>query len=443
MDKKVLFSNEQLKKLILPLIVEQLLVMLVGMLDTVMVSSAGEAAVSGVSIVNEVNYLVITILTALAAGGAVIVSQYLGNRDHANANLSASTVSVLISTVLTVICLAFCRQILNALYGSVDADVMENAVTYFWITTLSFPFLGAYNAASSMYRSMNNTKATMFVSIIMNAINIVGNAIGVYVLHMGAAGVAWPTLISRMAAAFILGSFAFHKENAVSLDWKDILAWHPSIIQRILKIAVPNAVENGLFQAGRVIVTIFISSYGTSQIAANGVANSFSTLAIITSSAMQLAIVTVIGQCVGASDYAQAKYYFKKLMKWSYFMGLVNNVLVLVIMPLGLKLYTLSDQTAEIVRVIMYWNAAATILFHPLSFVLPNGLRAAGDAKFTMIVGVLSMFITRISLAYVFGTLLQLYVLGTYLAMFCDWIVRIVCFVIRYRSGKWMNYRAI
>lgn len=446
MSGKRFFSRAQLRRLIIPLLVEQLLVMLVGMLDTVMVSSAGEAAVSGVSIVNEVNYLVITILSALAAGGAVIVSQYIGNRDQKNSSLSASQltmISFVISTVLMIVCLVFCRSILNTLYGSVAPDVMEAAVTYFWITALSFPFLGVYNSISALYRSMNETKVTMFVSIIMNVINIVGNYFGVYVFHMGVAGVAWPTLISRAVAAVIIGVMSLREENQVRVVMKDVFMFRWDIIQRILNIAIPNAIENGLFQVGRVIVTIFISGYGTSQIAANGVANSFSTLAIISSAAMQLAIVTVVGQCVGANDYDQAQYYMKHMMITAYIMGLFNNILVLLIMPYGLQLYTLTPETARIVTTIMYWNALATTLLHPMSFVLPNALRAAGDARFTMIVGIVSMFATRISLAFVFGTVLKMYVLGTYFAMFCDWVTRIICFVWRWKSGRWKNFRAI
>lgn len=441
-----MFSNAQLKRLILPLLVEQLLIMLVGMIDTVMVSSVGEAAVSGVSIVNEVNFLVITILSALAAGGAVIVSQYLGNRDKENADLSASQlvlVATLIAVGLTVLCLVFCKQILQLLYGSVAPDVMEAAITYFWITTLSFPFLALYNSASAMYRSMNATKSIMYVSIIMNTINVVGNYFCIYHLNMGVAGVAWPTTISRMVAAFLLCGMAFSKTNPVSIEWKNIFSWHGSLIKRILNIAIPNAVENSLFQFGRVVVTIFIATYGTSQIAANGVANSFSTLSIIVSGAMQLAIVTVVGQCVGANDYEQANYYMKKMLWIAQILGTINCVLVLLAMPYGMKLYTLTDATVEIVKVIMYWNALFTALLHPLAFVLPNGLRAAGDAKFTMVVGVLSMFLTRITLAYLLGTVCHMYVLGVYFAMFSDWVVRIICFVYRWKSEKWKNFRAI
>ena len=443
---KKMFSNAQLRKLIIPLLFEQLFVMLVGMLDTVMVSSAGEAAVSGVSIVNELNYLVITILAALAAGGACIVSQYLGNQDRDNANLTASqlmTVSCVFSISFMIINLVFCDTILQFLYGGVSADVMAACRTYFWITALSFPFLGVYNCASAVYRSMNETKVTMLVSVLMNLINIAGNYVGVFVLHMGVAGVAWPTFFSRMIAACILCGMSFQSSHLVSISWKNILAWHSDVIRRVLGIAIPNSIENGLFQFGHVIMMVFISSYGTSQIAAYGVSDNLSALAIIGSSAMTLSIVTVIGQCVGANDYVQADYYMKKMLKISVIISTFNCFLIFLLVPTALQLYTLSSETAGLVTQLMFWYCIFCAVLQPVAFVLPSGLRAAGDAKYTMIVGVLSMFAVRISLAYLFGTVFQMYTLGTFFAMFLDWICRILFFSLRYRSGKWKNYRAI
>lgn len=442
----MMFSNAQLRKLILPLIVEQLLAMLVGMMDTVMVSSAGEAAISGVSIVNEVNYLVIVVFGALATGGAVIVSQYLGSQDHDRANLSASQL-VLITTVISAglmaLCLLLDRQILSLLYGSIDQDVMDAAALYFWITALSFPFLGLYNSCTALFRSMNQTRVTMNVSIIMNLINVVGNYFGVYVLHQGVAGVAWPTLISRAFAAAVMFRISFVPENPICLDLHEILCWKADIQKKILSIAIPNAVENGLFQLGRVIVTAIVTAYGTSQIAANGVANSIATLTFMSDAAMELAIVTVIGQCVGANDYDQARFYMKKMMKISYALVVADNALTALILPWVLGFYHLGPDTAQLVTRIILADCLVSSLIHSPAFVLPNGIRAAGDARYTMLVGVASMFCVRIVGSYVLGTVLGIGVMGTWIAMFLDWCVRVVCFVLRYRSGKWTQFRAI
>lgn len=441
-----MFSSAQLRKLILPLLIEQLLVMLVGMADTIMVSAAGEAAISGVSIVNDVNNLVISILTAVAGGGAVIVSQYLGSGDEKHTRLSASQlmlISFLIATGLGAICFFLHRQILSLLYGSVAADVMQNAFAYFWITSLSFPFLGIYNSGTAIYRSMNHTQDTMKVSILMNAINLLGNYILVYRFHMGAAGVAWPTLISRAAAAFVMGSMCFHAENPVSICWQDILSWKQDVVKKILSIAVPNGVENGLFQLGKVLVSTFVATYGTAQIAANGVVNSLSVLCYATEAAMQLSVITVVGQCVGANDYDQARYYIVHMLKMAEVMAIVNNLIIYLISPYALSLYTLSGETEKIAHTILAMECAAVSLMHPLAFVLPCCTRAAGDAKYTMYVGISSMFLARVAGAYVLGTVMGMGVVGTRIGMYLDWGVRIIFFIHRYRSGKWTQYRAV
>ena len=435
--KNKMFTNRQLVRLILPLLVEQLLVMLVGMADTIMVSAAGEAAISGVSIVNDVNNLIIAILTAIAGGGSVIVTQYLGNKDEENTKLSASQllmISFVISLVFGILCVAFHSVILHALYKSIEVDVMNSASVYFWITALSFPFLGVYNSSAALYRSMNRTNTTMRVSMLMNVINVVGNFICVYLLHMGAAGVAWPTLASRVVAAIVMLALCFDSEAPISVMWKDILTWNQTIIKKILSIAIPNGIENGLFQLGKVIVSMFVATYGTMQIAANGVTNSLCVLCYTTEMAMQLAVVTVVGQCVGANDYD---------LIMAMIMAVINNVILFVVSPFALQLYTLKNETLAITETILGMECLAVGLFHALAFVLPTCLRAAGDAKYTMYVGVLSMFFARVVGAYILGTVMGLGVVGTRIAMYIDWIVRIVFFAIRYKSGKWTQYRAI
>lgn len=432
--------------MILPLFIEQLLAMLVGMLDTVMVSSAGEAAISGVSIVNDVNNLAIMILSAIAGGGAVVVSQYLGNQDRENSNLSAGQLvllSFVVSMCISIGCLCFYRQILHMLYGSVEAEVMVAAETYFWITALSFPFLGVYNASAAIYRSMNLTKATMYVSMIMNTINVVGNAVCVYGLHMGVAGVAWPTLVSRAVAGILMMYLAIHYENTVQLKLRNMIHFHKAMLGKIISIALPNGIENGLFQLGKIIVSAIVATFGTTQIAANGVANSLVILAYTTESTMQLAIVTVIGQCVGANDYAQAKYYTKKMCKLAYVLALISNAVLACLFPFAIKIFNISSTTASITLTIALMECAAIVLLHSPAFVLPCALRAAGDARYTMYIGVISMFVARVGGAYILGTVLGFGVIGTRIAMYIDWIVRIAFFVYRFHSDKWMNYRVV
>lgn len=441
-----MFSNKVLKSMIVPLVVEQVLVMLVGIMDTVMVSYAGEAAISGVALVDMINYLVTTVLAAVDTGGAVIVSQYLGRKDREGADESASqlvSVSVVFSLGLAILCILLHRLILGALFGAVAQDVMQAAVTYFLITALSFPFLGLYNSSSALFRTMKKTKVTMYVSILMNIINVTGNIIGIFVLHAGVAGVAVPTLVSRAVAALIMASMVFRKENEISVSWKRLLHWNPVQAVNILKIAVPNGIENGLFALGKVLVTSIVALFGTSQIAANGVANSVNQIAILVVSAINLAIIPIAGQCIGAGEYDQAVYYTKKLMKVSYISTGLLSLLVAVILPFVLNFYELTPETRTLsIQLIMAHNIMAFAL-HPTSFNLANSLRASGDVKITMYIGTCSMLVFRLGTAMLFGVGLGLGIYGVWAAMGMDWLARSIAFLLRWKRGKWRQIQVI
>ena len=312
------FSNSDIRKLVVPLFFEQMLVMLVGIADTFMVSYAGDAAVSGVSLVNMFNTIFIYLFTALASGGAVVVSQYIGRRERALADLSGSQLlmfSTLLSVVLTAVSLIWNRPLLSLLFGSVEADVMEACVVSLRISAYSFPALAVYNAGAALCRSMNETKITLYVSAASNVINVVGNAIGIFVLHAGVAGVAYPTLAARTFSAIAITVFCFRGRSAVRYHVRDIFRWEGGMLWRILKVAVPNGVENGLFQLIKVALSSITALFGTVQIAANGIAQSIWSLAALVGAAMGPAFVTVIGQCMGAEDSEAAEYYMQKLMR--------------------------------------------------------------------------------------------------------------------------------
>ena len=441
-----MFSNQALKKLLIPLVIEQILVMLVGMTDTLMVSSAGEAAVSGVALVDMVNFLMITILTAVATGGAVIVSQYLGSRQSENAEKSAGQlvmISAAISLAIMAICLLFCRQLLQLLFGTVEADVMQAAMTYFLITACSFPMLGIYNASAALFRSAGKTDITMYISLLMNTVNIIGDFIGVQLLDAGVAGVAVPTLISRGLAAVVITALAFRERNRIVLRWKNIVCWDALLLGRILRIAVPNGIENGLFALGRVLVTSIVSQFGTVQIAANGVANSIDQIAIVVVNAVNLAIITVVGQCIGAGEPDQAQFYTRKLMKISYLSTGILGGAVCAALPFILRFYQLSDSTMWYAAVLIIMHNILAFLLHPTSFNLANSLRAAGDVRFTMYTGILSMMIFRLGSAVLFGIVLNLGIIGVWIAMGMDWLARSVAFSVRYAGGKWRTIRSI
>ncbi len=441
-----MFTRTDLKKLIFPLVIEQILVMLVGIADTVMVSYAGEAAISGVSLVDMINYLFITVFAAIATGGAVIVAQYLGSGDTASAGRSASqlyTLAGLISLACAAVCLAFHRGILSVLFGAIEPDVMEAAVLYFVITALSFPFLGLYNAGAALFRTMQKTDATMYVSLLMNAVNVAGNAIGIFVLHAGVLGVAVPTLLSRIVAAAAMTALARSERNPIFIRWREVFRWEGDTIRRILRIAVPNGVENGLFALGKVLVVSIIALFGTTQIAANGVANSIDQIAIVVVSAINLAMVTVVGQCVGAGEYGQAQRYTKTLMRVSYLATAALGAAVVACLPVLRGFYDLSDETWTLSCILIVMHNVLAALLHPTSFNLSNTLRAAGDVNYTMYVGIASMVVFRLGSAVLFGIVLDLGVIGVWIAMGMDWLARSIAFAVRYKSGKWKRFRAI
>lgn len=441
-----MFSNKALKKLILPLIIEQILIMAVGVADTVMVSYAGEVAISGVGLVDMFNNLIITVLAAIDAGGAIIVSQYIGNKDRKNANKASSqllTITIVIATVIMLGCLVFHRILLSTFFGAIEMDVMKAATTYFLISAISFPFLGVYNSAAALYRSMEKTRTTMYVSILMNIINVVGNYIGVFILHAGVAGVAVPTLISRIVAAIIMFALSLNSSNLVYVKIKNVFAWNQEMISRILKIAVPNGIENGLFTLGRVLVTSIVALFGTSQIAANSVAGSIEQIAVVVVNAINLGIVVVVGQCIGANDYEQAKYYIKKLMKISYIVTGIIGSAVILLLPWILNLYSLSSEARNLTFILVIMHNIMATALHPTAFVLPNGLRAAGDVKFSMVVGIVSMILFRLGAAVLFGIIFNLGIIGVWIAMGSDWLCRSVCFVIRFIKGKWRQFKVI
>ena len=437
---KLLFSNAQLKKLIVPLMIEQLLVMLVGMIDTVMVSSVGEAAISGTSLVDMINMVLINIFAALATGGAVVTSQFIGAKRHDDALESARQLlfsTTIVSFLIAALTLIFKEHILKLLFGNIEADVMQNSVTYFILSALSYPFLAVYNACGSLYRAMGNSKISMQMSLLMNVINIVGNAVLIYGFKLGVLGAGIATLVSRVVAATVILVKICKKSDNIYINLKQKFSLNPYLIRKIMCIGVPNGFENSLFQLGKVIIMSIVTAFGTSQIAANAVSNNFASIGCIPGQSMNLAMITVIGRCVGALDYEQAIYYIKKLLKITYSAMAVLNIFILLILPVAFKLYNLTDETLNLARTIIFIHNGFAILIWPLAFTLPNALRAANDVNFTMFVSVFSMIMFRIMFSYIFGMYMGYGVVGVWCAMIIDWTFRASCFIIRVCGNKW------
>ncbi len=439
MNEEMLFRKKDLQKLIVPLLFEQALAITVGMADTMMISSVGEAAVSGVSLVDMFNNLIISVLAALSTGGAVVTSQYIGAKNREAACRSAKQLiytACIFAVGISMIVILLRRSILSLFFGKIEADVMQNALIYLVISAFSFPFLAVYNASAALFRSMGNSAVTLKVSVLMNIINILGNAVCIYGLKMGVAGVAVPSLVSRAVAGMVLYFLLQNPKNMIYISrGRFLFEW--DVVKKILFIGIPSGIENGIFQLGRVLVVSIIAGFGTVQIAANGVANSLDGMGCIVGQAMNLAMITVIGRCVGAQDERQVRYYTKKLMGVTYLYTAIVNSVILLALPWILSLYGLSEETTQLSYILVMIHNGVAIFLWPASFVLPNMLRACNDVKYTMVIAIFSMITFRIGLSYVIGVHMGFMAIGVWIAMVIDWIFRVICFVARYLSGAW------
>lgn len=437
-----LFSNRELANLIGPLVIEQLLAVLVGMADSIMVANVGEAAVSGVSLVDNIMILIINIFAALATGGAVVAGQYLGRKDEKSACKAATQLVwfVSLSAVVIMILVYFGKDIiLNQVFGHITAEVKGHADIYLLIVTASIPFIALYNGGAAIFRAMGNSQVSMRVSLLMNVINVTGNAILVFGLRIGTAGVAIPTLISRMVAAIVITVLLCNQTRILHIERTLKFRFDGRMIRKILAIGVPNGLENSMFQLGKILVLSLVSTFGTYAIAANAVSNAIALFQILPGMAISLAITTVISQCVGANDYEQVHYYLKKLLVIIYVAMAGTVALIFLALPLILKAYNLSDQTAAAATNIIHFHGISAMIIWPLSFALPAAYRAAGDAKACMYTSIVSMWIFRIGFSYLVGKYMGLGVFGVWVAMVIDWVVRAICFIIRYFNGKWKH----
>ena len=441
-----MFSNKDLKNLIVPLFLEQLLMALVGIADVFVIGFVGEAAVSGVSLVNSFNTIFLNLFTALASGGAVVISQYIGHKDKEHAGQAASqllTASVILSVAISVVILLTNASLMRLMFGKVDADVMDACVTYLRISAYSYPALAIYNAGAALYRSFGKTSTTMYISILANIINVIGNCIGVFGLHAGVGGVAVPSLVSRCFSAVVITILCFSAKNPVSYLGSWIMKLDVSLQKKILRIAVPNGVESGVFQLVKVALSSVVALFGTYQIAANGVAQSIWSLAALVCVTMGPVFITVIGQCMGAGDIEQAEMYFRKLTKITLVFAIAWNALIFAVTPVFMSFYALEDQTKRLVILLVLihniFNAVAFTFADPLG----KGLRATGDVKFTTATSLFTTIGVRLIFSMIFGIWLNLGVIGIAFAMCLDWSVRGIIFWWRFKQGKWKTFKVI
>lgn len=444
--KKTFFSNQDLKKIILPLFLEQLLLMLVGMADVFIVSFVGEAAVSGVSLVNSFNTIFLNLFTALASGGAVIISQYIGRNKKKESCIASSQLlisSIMFSIITAGLILFFHKSLLQLMFGKVENDVMEACVIYLKISAYSYPALAIYNAGAALYRSFGKTSKTMFISIIANGINIAGNILGVFILHAGVSGVAWPSLISRVFSAVFITVLCFSKSNPVWYETRWICKINRDIQAKILKIAIPNGIESGIFQFVKVGLSSIVALFGTYQIAANGVAQSIWSMSALVCVTMGPVFITVIGQCMGAKDTQASENYFIKLIRLTVLFSIIWNAFILIITPIMLHFYSLEEQTKQLIIVLVLIHNIFSATAFPFADPLGKGLRATGDVMFTTVISLFTTIVVRLLLSIFFGIILEMGVIGIAIAMCMDWSIRAVIFWIRFKRNKWKEFKLI
>ena len=445
--KPPLFTRQQLIALLLPLIAEQALSVTIGLADTLMVSSVGEAAVSGVSLVDSFNTLMIQIMSALATGGAVVTSQYIGRQEPRDARNAAAQILFILSSfslLVAAVVVAGRHAILQGIFGSIDADVMRYAETYFLLSALSYPFIGLYNAGAALFRAQGNSKISMLSSLVMNVVNIGGNAVLIFHFKMGVMGAALASLVSRMIACFAVIYLLEKPGCLLRIEHLTDLKPDLPLIRRILRVGIPAGIENGMFQIGKLSVSSLTSTLGTAAIAANAVANTTTTFLNIPANAVGMAALTVVGQCLGAGEKDQAVYYSRRLMLFAYCGAWFMNLSAFLFAnKFALGLFSLSPEAYAMALEVMVWFNIVSLFIWPSSFTMPNILRAAGDARFTMTVSIVSMWAFRVGFCYLCVLAFHGGLLAIWMGMYLDWAFRSLCFFVRFVRGKWLEQNVI
>ena len=437
-----LFSRNDLVRLIIPLIVDQFLQVAVGLSDSIMVARVGEAAVSGVSLVDTVMLLIINIFTALATGGAVIAGQYLGRKDPktgCEATAQPFNFTFLFSIFIMILGYLGQNVILYHVFGKIEPEVMKDSRTYLLIVLSSIPMIAMYNAGAAIFRAMGNSNVAMKTSLLMNSINVFGNALLIFGFHRGVEGVAIPTVVSRGVACVVILVLLNDQKHELHIlhPYPFKIKWN--VLRKILYIGIPNGLENSMFQLGKIAVLSLVSGLGTASLAANAVGNNIANFAILPGMSFGFALLTVCAQCVGAGDFEQVKYYTKHMMRVEYLCLIASNLIVILALPFILSVYNLSDEAAQYANDIILYHAACVVTIWPLSFTLPNTLRAAANVKITMVLSIISMWVFRFGFSYLLTMVFHMGIFGVWVAMTIDWLVRGIFFVCRYRSGRWQK----
>ena len=437
-----------IRNLLIPVVLEQLLNSIMGTADTMMVSNVGSAAISAVSLVDSINVLVIQAFSALAAGGAIVCAQYIGQRNKEKANESARQVLFIITAIsvaVSLFCLVFQKPLLRLIFGSDEEKVMRASEIYFFYTALSFPFIAAYDSAASIFRAQDNTRGPMTISMISNVMNIAGNAIMIWAFHMGVAGAALSTLISRIFCAVVVLIQLRKEREGQEIVVRDYFKIRPnwSMIKRILGIGIPSGVENSMFQLGKLAIQSTVSTLGTAAIAAQAMTNILENLNGIAAIGVGGGLMTIVGQCLGAGRKDEAVYYIKKLCVIAEIVVLTSCLIVFALTKPVTILGGMEKESADMCFHMVMWITIMKPLVWTMAFVPGYGLRAAGDVKFSMITSCCTMWACRFCLCVFLIRVMGFGPMGVWIGMFADWTVRSIIFTWRFHSRKWLQHKVI
>lgn len=438
---KISFTNRQLVSLIGPLLLEQLLAITVGLADSLMVSTVGDAAISAVSLVDAISNLMIYVFSAMAAGGAAVAGQYIGRKEKDSACHAGQQLIALLSVVsvsFVVLLYLFKAWVLTTIFGQIEPEVMRQTDVYYRYVMASIPGIALYNGGAALFRTMERSDISLKVSLLMNAINVAGNAILIFGFGMDVAGVAIPTLVSRTVAAVVILGLLFNRNLVLHLSDVRRFRLNGRMLRNIFYISIPSGVENGMFHLGRLALFSLVSTFGTASIVANAIGNTLGNFHVCAGQAIDLGLTTVVSECAGAGDYRAARYYVRRIAKVAYAIMAAVNLLIIAMLPLIMRVYDVSPEAERLAIAVALIHGISSIFLWLPSFMLPTVLRAAGDAKFTMTASMITMWLVRVLFAYLFGKVMGYGVIGVWAAhAVLDWLVRGVIFYMRYRGDAW------
>ena len=442
-EQNTMFTNRQLVALMWPLLLEQMLAIAVGLADSLMVATVGDAAISAVSLVDSISNLMIYVFSAMATGGAAVAGQYIGQKhkeDACNAGQQLIALLAAVSLFFMALLYLFRPQILTTMFGHIEPDVMAATNTYYIYVMASIPGIALYNGGAALFRTMGRSDVSLKVSLLMNGINVAGNAILIFGFGMDVAGVAIPTLVSRTVAAAVILGLLFDRKLVLHLADVRSFRLNTRLMKNIFYIGVPSGVENGMFHLGRLVLFSLISTFGTAAMVANAIGNTIANFNCFAGQAINLGLAAVVSQCVGAGEFDQARAYMKKIVKWTYAVMAAVNLTIMALLPLIMRVYNVSPEAERLAVTVSLIHSISSIFLWIPAFTFPSFLRAAGDARFTMLASMTTMWLVRVLMAYVLGRYLGYGVIGVWVAhAILDWIVRGSVFYRRYRSGKWQT----